>query len=87
MDLTNLRRARARRLALGQTKRGPFHEHSPILYDITAVATWSKVNVGLTKMYVAEVLRKFPIVQHFLFGSLLRLAPSANPNPLLAVHS
>ena len=66
-----------------QMKRGPFHEHSPILYDITAVASWAKVNSGLHKMYVAEVLKKFPIVQHFLFGSLLQLVPSTNPNPLL----
>jgi serine/threonine-protein phosphatase 2A activator len=64
-------------------KRGPFHEHSPILYDITAVPGWAKVNSGLHKMYVAEVLRKVPIVQHFLFGSLLSLSPAARPHPLL----
>ncbi|CAG8441544.1 16399_t:CDS:2 [Acaulospora morrowiae] len=54
-----------------ETKKGPFHEHSPLLYDISGVPNWTKVNTGLIKMYVADVLQKFPIVQHFLFGSML----------------
>merc|ERR1712176_33671 len=54
-------------------KRGaPFHETSPMLFDITAVPTWSKTHIGLTKMYRAEVLGKFPVIQHFLFGPTLR---------------
>jgi hypothetical protein len=32
-----------------------FAEHSPLLYDITAVKGWEKVNTGLLKMYRAEV--------------------------------
>merc|ERR1712129_309975 len=54
-------------------KRGaPFHETSPMLYDITAVPNWQKTHNGLVKMYTAEVLQKFPVIQHFLFGSIIR---------------
>ncbi len=37
-----------------RVKSGAFMEHSPILFDITAVPNWAKVNFGLHKMYVAE---------------------------------
>ncbi|KAJ4349401.1 Serine/threonine-protein phosphatase 2A activator 1 [Didymosphaeria variabile] len=52
-------------------KKGPFWEHSPILFDVSGVkAGWAKINKGMIKMYNAEVLSKFPVVQHFPFGSL-----------------
>eukprot|EP00933_Yihiella_yeosuensis_P071656 TRINITY_DN7988_c0_g4_i1.p1 TRINITY_DN7988_c0_g4~~TRINITY_DN7988_c0_g4_i1.p1 ORF type:complete len:349 (+),score=62.02 TRINITY_DN7988_c0_g4_i1:99-1145(+) len=54
-------------------KRGaPFHETSPMLYDITAVPTWQKTHAGLVKMYKAEVLGKYPVIQHFLFGPTIK---------------
>ena len=54
-----------------EMKSGPFHEHSPILYDMTQVKVWSKLNGGLLRMYRDEVLKKFPIMQHFFFGSVI----------------
>ncbi|CAL9734847.1 serine/threonine-protein phosphatase 2A activator 1 [Monosporozyma servazzii] len=51
-------------------KTGPFREHSPILNDIlTTVRSWKKIQRGLLRMYDDEVLNKFPVVQHFWFGS------------------
>lgn len=53
-----------------KVKSGPFAEHSPMLYDICrTVPTWSKVQRGLLRMYLVEVLNKFPVVQHFWFGT------------------
>ncbi|CAG5131303.1 unnamed protein product [Candidula unifasciata] len=69
---------------INQVKTGPFAEHSNQLWGISAVPNWAKVNAGLLKMYRAEVLAKFPIIQHFMFGSLLTLDPSPNPPPPVA---
>ena len=56
-------------------KSGPFAEHSNQLWNISGVPNWNKVNSGLVKMYLAEVLEKFPVVQHILFGTLISIAP------------
>ncbi|XP_014479321.1 PREDICTED: serine/threonine-protein phosphatase 2A activator-like [Dinoponera quadriceps] len=65
---------------ISKVKTGPFAEHSNQLWNVSAVSSWSKVNSGLIKMYKAEVLSKFPVIQHVFFGSLLPLTPM-NPPP------
>lgn len=48
-----------------------------------------QVNTGLIKMYKGEVLLKFPVIQHFLFGSILPLdlpeAPASTPTQNVGV--
>jgi serine/threonine-protein phosphatase 2A activator len=56
-----------------EMKTGPFAEHSNILWSISSIPHWAKVNSGLIKMYKAEVLHKFPVIQHFVFGTLLSI--------------
>ena len=70
-------------------KRGPFWEHSPVLYDISGIKDgWAKINKGMLKMYAAEVLGKFPVVQHFPFGSLFRWDKDPKAGEVLAsVHA
>eukprot|EP01119_Soliformovum_irregulare_P000050 TRINITY_DN10041_c0_g1_i1.p1 TRINITY_DN10041_c0_g1~~TRINITY_DN10041_c0_g1_i1.p1 ORF type:complete len:304 (+),score=70.65 TRINITY_DN10041_c0_g1_i1:14-925(+) len=57
-------------------KKGPFGEHSPYLNDISHVPhqLWEKVNRGMLTIYKKEVMDKFPVIQHFLFGSIFPFA-------------
>ncbi|KAJ9446847.1 Serine/threonine-protein phosphatase 2A activator 2 [Diplonema papillatum] len=51
-------------------KSGAFHENSPTLASLTSLQ-WPKIKTGMLKMYNAEVLGKWPVVQHLCFGSIL----------------
>ncbi|EDV27609.1 uncharacterized protein TRIADDRAFT_53478 [Trichoplax adhaerens] len=64
---------------INKMKTGPFAEHSNQLWGISGVLYWAKVNSGLIKMFKAEVVGKFPVVQHFVFGSLLSIAKHEVP--------
>ncbi|KAK7414601.1 Serine/threonine-protein phosphatase 2A activator 1 [Neonectria punicea] len=73
---------------INDVKTGPFWEHSPILFDISGIRDgWGKINKGMIKMFNAEVLSKFPVVQHFPFGSLFSwdMDPHAAP-PTQSMH-
>ncbi|KAF3062456.1 Serine/threonine-protein phosphatase 2A activator 1 [Daldinia childiae] len=73
---------------INDVKKGPFWEHSPILFDISGIKDgWGKINKGMIKMFNAEVLSKFPVVQHFPFGSLFSWEQDPNAAaPQQSIH-
>lgn len=70
---------------VNQIKTIPNHQgqlllrwHLPMLDDISGAKLWQKIKDGMVKMYLAEVLAKLPIIQHFMFGDIITCPEGIN---------
>lgn len=50
----------------------PFAETSPMLNDISHMHEWAKICSGLMRLFQGEVMNKFPVIQHLLFGNIVK---------------
>lgn len=53
-----------------------------MLYNISGATSWGKICAGMYKMWINDVLGKFPVMQHMRFGSIFskNWTPSTNPD-------
>lgn len=52
-------------------KRGPFHEHSYTLWNLTDLGSWENILRRIRTKFTSDILNPFPIVQHLLFGKYI----------------